>query len=91
MAKPPKSVILDAKEYWSTDPSVPYLIRMKSEGPAAEAPVSIMAALHSNAVEFPNHPALVFDNLFQLGMTITYSSVYPTSIFNPTFLMKCIY
>lgn len=75
MEAPPRSIILDAKEYWSTDPNVPYLIRMQTDGPGAEPPKSIMELLHSNAVNFPDHPALVYDTLVQSGNAISYSYV----------------
>lgn len=63
------------QRYWSVDPAEPVLIRMMGkEGLAAEEPVTINDCFLRTAEEFPDHPALVYEDVAtKQWITITYS------------------
>lgn len=65
-------VVLDAEDYISVDPTVPVKIRMGTEGLAAEDPISVPGLLRRTARDYPDHPALVFQNSLQKWETVTY-------------------
>ena len=53
---------MEPTRYWTTDPLEPVKIRMGIEGIAAEEPLSVPQCLLQTAEEFPDHPALVYED-----------------------------
>lgn len=58
---------------WTTDPNVATKIQMGSEGIAAMPSMTIPELLKKTAEEFPQHPALVYEDAEHTWKTVTYS------------------
>lgn len=66
---PSASKIVSAEKCWTTSAEGFCKIRVGHSGIEAIPATSIVDDLHSAAIEFSDHPALVYEN----GLTVTYS------------------
>lgn len=73
MASDNNKKYLEAQRFWSVDPAEPVKIRMGTEGLAAEEPVTIPEVFMKTAADYPDHPALVYEDVAtKTWNTVTY-------------------
>lgn len=64
--------IKPAEGSWIIDPEQPVKLRLGKEGITARAPITIPQTLNKTANEFPNHSAMVYQDINKRWQHITF-------------------